>query len=96
MRTLRLLIATLLAALAEFERGLIQERVKSGIAAAQARGVKMGRQPGDYIKGKKLTLVVLQRVSEGCSYRRIAKEFDFSKNTVLAIVKRSSQEMIRA
>ena len=90
------LIATLLAALAEFERGLIQERVKSGIAAAHARGVKMGRQSGDYVKAKKLTPVVLQRVSEGYSYRCIAKEFDLSKNTVLAIVKRSRQEMIRA
>jgi DNA invertase Pin-like site-specific DNA recombinase len=90
------LIATLLAALAEFERGLIQERVKSGIAAAKARGVAIGRRRGDYVKAKRLAPKVLQRVSEGCSYRRIAKEFDLSKNTVLAIVKRSREEAAHA
>ena len=85
------LIATLLAALAEFERDLIRERVKSGMAAAKARGGKIGRQPGQYIKGKKLTPAVLQRVREGSSYRRIARDLDLSKNTVLAIVKRARE-----
>ena len=31
--------------LAELERSLIQERTKAGRAAAQERGVKMGRKP---------------------------------------------------
>ena len=39
------LMRTIMAGLAEFERDLIRERVKSGLAAAQARGVKLGRQP---------------------------------------------------
>lgn len=34
-----------LAALAEFERGLISERTKAGIRAAHRRGVKFGRKP---------------------------------------------------
>src|SRR5207253_10066029 len=33
----------ILAALAEFERGRIQERVKAGLARARAQGVKLGR-----------------------------------------------------
>jgi putative DNA-invertase from lambdoid prophage Rac len=33
------LIASLMAALAEFERDLLRERVRSGIAAARKRGV---------------------------------------------------------
>jgi DNA invertase Pin-like site-specific DNA recombinase len=33
----------ILAALAEFERGRIQERVKAGLARAKAQGVKLGR-----------------------------------------------------
>jgi DNA invertase Pin-like site-specific DNA recombinase len=37
------LMRTIMAGLAEFERDLIRERVKSGLAAAQARGVKLGR-----------------------------------------------------
>ncbi len=37
------LIASLMAALAEFERDLLRERVRSGIAAARKRGVIFGR-----------------------------------------------------
>jgi Resolvase, N terminal domain len=37
------LMRTIMAGLAEFERDLIRERVKSGLAAAQARGVVLGR-----------------------------------------------------
>jgi len=40
------LFASLMAALAEFERDLLRERVKSGIAAARERGVQFGRQSG--------------------------------------------------
>jgi putative DNA-invertase from lambdoid prophage Rac len=36
------LIASLMAALAEFERDLLRERVRSGIAAARERGVVFG------------------------------------------------------
>ena len=39
------LIASLMAALAEFERDLLRERVRSGIAAARQRGVVFGRRP---------------------------------------------------
>ena len=40
------LMRTIMAGLAEFERDLIRERLKSGLAAAKARGVKLGRQEG--------------------------------------------------
>ena len=40
------LMRTIMAGLAEFERDLIRERVKSGLAAAKARGVRLGRQHG--------------------------------------------------
>ena len=40
------MIATVLAGIAEFERELIQERIRSGIAAAKARGKRLGRQLG--------------------------------------------------
>ncbi|WP_126879940.1 recombinase family protein [Paraburkholderia kururiensis] len=35
----------MLAAMAEFERGLISERTRAGMAAARARGSRIGRQP---------------------------------------------------
>ena len=40
------LMRTIMAGLAEFERDLIHDRVKSGLAAARPRGVKLGRQHG--------------------------------------------------
>ena len=38
------LIASVMSSLAEFERDLLPERVKSGLAAARARGRVLGRQ----------------------------------------------------
>jgi putative DNA-invertase from lambdoid prophage Rac len=40
------LMRTIMAVLAEFERDLIRERVKSGLVATRARGVALGRQVG--------------------------------------------------
>lgn len=83
------LIATMMAALAEFERDLLRERVRSGIAAAQARGIAFGRQPGQRVKADKLAPKVLALVATGQSYREIGRRLSISKNTVLAIVKRA-------
>lgn len=40
------LMRTIMAGLAEFERDLIRERVKSGLAAAKANGAVLGRKKG--------------------------------------------------
>jgi putative DNA-invertase from lambdoid prophage Rac len=47
------LMRTIMAGLAEFERDLVRERVKSGLAAARARGVVLGRQIGQRPSDKK-------------------------------------------
>jgi DNA invertase Pin-like site-specific DNA recombinase len=39
------LLVTILAAVAEFERGLIAERVREGMANARRKGVRLGRPP---------------------------------------------------
>ena len=82
------LIASMMAALAEFERDLLRERVRSGIAAAKARGKTFGRRPGHRPKADRLAPKVLRLVEEGWSYRDIAKEVRLSKNTVMSIVHR--------
>ncbi len=87
------LVASMMAALAEFERDLMRERIRSGIAVAHARRVKSGRRPGQRIKADRLAPKVLQLVSEGRSYRSIAKELHLDKNTVNAIVKRHKQSL---
>lgn len=63
------LIASLMSALAEFERDLLRERVRSGIAAARKRGVVFGRRPGQRIKADRCSAKVLKLVAERQSYR---------------------------
>jgi putative DNA-invertase from lambdoid prophage Rac len=83
------MIATVLAGIAEFERELIQERIRSGIAAAKARGKRLGRQPGQRPKSDRLAPKVLTLVGQGRSYRLVGRELGLSKNTVADIVKRN-------
>lgn len=86
------LIASVMASLAEFERDLLRERIRSGMAAAKARGKTFGRRPGQRIKSDRLAPKVLDLVAEGLSYRRIGRELNLNKDTVGAIVKRSREE----
>lgn len=85
------MMATMLAGIAQFERDLLSERVKSGLAAAKARGKKLGRQKGQRPKSDRLAPKVLELIEEGRSYRWIARDLAISKNTVGDIVKRHRQ-----
>jgi putative DNA-invertase from lambdoid prophage Rac len=83
------LMRTIMAGLAEFERDLIRERVKSGLAAAKARGVVLGRQEGQRPSDKKAKRVLVMH-REGLSYRLIGRNLGLSRNTVMQIVKRNA------
>ncbi|RRE28102.1 recombinase family protein [Klebsiella pneumoniae] len=82
------MLATFLSGIAEFERDLISERVKSGLAVAKARGKRLGRQAGVRPKSDRLLPKVVAMRAEGRSYRWIARELGISKNTVADIVQR--------
>lgn len=89
------LIATFMSGLAEFERDLIRERVKSGIAAAKARGQHHGRKAGTTtIKVANLESEVLNLVEQGIPYRAIAAQLQISKNTVTKIVKQQDSQSL--
>ena len=67
---------------AEFEAGLLAERVKSGLARAKAKGKKLGRKEGDMPVVQHNLAAVRQYASEGISQRWIAKELQIDRKTV--------------
>jgi DNA invertase Pin-like site-specific DNA recombinase len=63
---------------AEFERSIIQQRVKAGLERAKGKGCKLGR-PGlpNLVK-----VQILEKRSSGMTMRRIARELDVSSSVV--------------
>jgi DNA invertase Pin-like site-specific DNA recombinase len=70
----------MLGVFAEFERAIIQERVKSGLKRAKARGVKLGR-PGADPK----TADAVRKALKGESVRAVAKRFGLGVATIQRI-----------
>ena len=68
------MMATLPTGIAEFEHELTVGRIRSGIAAAKARGKKLGRQPGQRPKSDRLAPKVMALVEQGRSYRVIGRK----------------------
>jgi DNA invertase Pin-like site-specific DNA recombinase len=74
-----------LAAVAEFERSVIRERINAGLAAARERGVKFGRPRTLH---KYITVVTALR-RKGTSGRKIARKLKIPAGSVFAILKRA-------
>jgi putative DNA-invertase from lambdoid prophage Rac len=74
------LIAQILSSMAEFERELLRERVRSGLAAARAKGKVFGRPKGGKTADNCDRIKLLR--SEGKSIRSIATEVGLSKTSV--------------
>lgn len=86
------LIANLMASLAEFEHDLLRERVRSGIAAAKARGQAFGRMKGHRPSDRHAPEVIRLSEEEKLSQRAIAGRLGISKTTVNEILKRHRAE----
>jgi DNA invertase Pin-like site-specific DNA recombinase len=69
----------MLAVFAEFERDLLKERVRAGIAAAKKRGKAFGRPATARAELEKIE----QFVTEGLSKRQISKRLGISRSSVL-------------
>ena len=72
------LVFHVFGAIAHFERRLIAERTKDGIAAARARGKRPGRQPIDTDKVQ----AALKLVQAGLSPTKAASQLGLGRSTV--------------
>lgn len=80
------LLLSMLGAVAEFERSMIRERQREGIAIAKGKGVYKGRKPAltDDQIGE-----VVERLAAGESATDLAKEFGVARATVYNVKNRA-------
>ena len=81
-----------LMAVAEFERGIIRERVNAGISAAKARDVQLGRPAtingrADEVRGLK---------AQGLGLRAIARQLGMPPSSVHKALRLAAQRLSRA
>jgi putative DNA-invertase from lambdoid prophage Rac len=81
------LLLTMISALAEFERSLIQERILSGLQQARLKGKQLGRPVGSGTTIKQNSAAVIQLKALGYSYRKIANKLHIGLSTVQLILK---------
>ena len=72
---------------AEFERGMIQERVKSGMARAKERGTKSGNPIGRPVVSSDIEERILQLRGEGMGMIKIAREVGCGVSVVQRITR---------
>jgi DNA invertase Pin-like site-specific DNA recombinase len=73
---------------AEFEREMIVERVRAGLANARAKGKTLGRPPHD----RSAILRIVDLRTQGLSLREIAKREKLSASGVLKMLQRENRE----
>lgn len=83
------LVFHMMAALAEFERSLISERTRAGMAAARARGQHMGRFPS---MNATQCLEAKALLDEGLSPKHVAQRYKVTTRTLLRLVNRVSSQ----
>jgi DNA invertase Pin-like site-specific DNA recombinase len=72
------LVFQMIGAVAQFERSLIGERVRSGLANARAKGKLLGRPPLRALTAPEIKNLRKQRRDNGIPYRELAKTFGIS------------------
>src|ERR1700674_1221557 len=82
------LMFQIIGAMAEFERSLIQERVKAGMRNARAKGKRLGRPRADVDESR----IEALRAS-GASWRAVAEKLGVGVGTVHRIAQRRSKNV---
>lgn len=81
----------IVAAMAEFERSLIQERVKAGMALAKLNGAQIGRKPTD---ASLLAQIIDVHETERLSVRQIAQRVSVHRSIVFRTIKQYREGLI--
>lgn len=81
------LIFHIFGSLAEFERGLIQERVKAGLEAAKKKGKKFGRPEALNDKDQAMAIAMF---NGGATKIDIARHFNVTRQTIYSVLKAQS------
>lgn len=76
-----LLMLQMLGAFAQYERALILERQKEGIAKAKAKGVYKGR-PKKVSDAQRIAEIIAAATREGAVKAQVAKDFGISRETL--------------
>lgn len=85
------LLLSMLGAVAEFERSMIRERQREGIAVAKAKGVYTGRKKS-LDEARILELRAKDKANCGKNRTALAKEFGISRETLYQYLRESSSE----
>src|SRR5689334_59318 len=83
------LVFQMIGAVAQFERSLIGERVKSGLANAKAKGKLLGRPPLRKLTAGETASLRRQRRQHHTPFRDLAKKFGVSVWTAHRLCRRS-------
>jgi len=83
------LVFGIFATIAEFERELIREHVRSGLAAARARGRRLGRPRRSIDIGR-----IAEMRAQGCSWRAISRELRVGVGTARDALARRSENPV--
>jgi DNA invertase Pin-like site-specific DNA recombinase len=78
------LMFTMLGAFAQFERSLIKERQREGIALAKAKGVYKGRKPA--LNAERIAQL-REQAAAGANRTKLAKEFGISRETLYQYIR---------
>jgi DNA invertase Pin-like site-specific DNA recombinase len=83
------LVFQMIGAVAQFERSLIGERVKSGLANARAKGKLLGRPPLRKLTAAETRELRRQRVQHKVPFRILAEKFGVSVFTAHGLCRRA-------
>jgi DNA invertase Pin-like site-specific DNA recombinase len=76
------MLVTFLGAIAEFERELISQRVRAGLARTRSQGTKLGRPRTGFDVAKALRLR-----GTGLGYKQVARELGVPRTTLFRVLK---------